>query len=129
MLVAIHSYEDTYHGIHGYETREIYEADDMRDAYDFARELSLDIITGYSVFEDEITDIIASEYNLDEEENESEYEEIYWDIVESKILFNVWPLKEEKVKNYDIDTLYKMYCNNPGEFLKEFANEEKMMED
>lgn len=129
MLVAIHAFEDTYYGMHGYESFEIHDVNNMQEAYDIAREASLDIITGYSDIQNEIIDIINYEYDLDEEENASEYDEIYSDIVESKISFNVCPLKEERVKDYDIDTLSKMYYNNPEEFLKEFADEEKTTED
>ncbi len=120
MLYVIHAYDQMYAGYHGIEHWCIEECDNDKEAIEIATELSLDIIQSYSIIYEEIDQNI--EECITDDMSEDEIEEFYNDAYNEDIDYNIWVIKEDIVKDYDIESLENMLYRDPEDFIEKYCN-------
>lgn len=121
MLYVIHAFEEKYGGYHGIEDWTI-SAGTEEEANEEARELSLDVMSSYNFIIDELENDI--ENFTDEDMSEDDIEGLRYDIYNENIAYEIWKIKSDIIKKYDIDTLEKWLNDNPEDFIEKYCNDE-----
>ena len=121
MWYVIHAFEEKYGGYHGIEDWTI-SIGTEEEAIEEARELSLEIMNSYDFIIDELEDDI--EAFTDENMSEDDIEELRYDIYNENIAYEIWKIKPDIIKGYDIDTLEKWLYDNPEDFIEKYCNNE-----
>ena len=116
MLYAIHAYENIYGGLHGIEEYEVIEAETLKEADEYAYDLSCEVINSYAdVMDNIIEDAESYDYETDEE-----YDEFIEEAINEDIAFEIHPISIET--NKSLEELTNEYFNNPDDFIKEYCN-------
>lgn len=121
MLYVIHAFEEKCGGYHGIEDWTI-SAGAEEEAIEEAKELSLDVMSSYNFIIDELENDIETFTN--EDMNEDDIEELRYDIYNENIAYEIWKIKSDIIKEYDIDTLEKWLYDDPEDFIEKYCNDE-----
>jgi len=121
MLYVIHAFEEKYGGYHGIEDWAISTGTE-EEAIEEARELSLDVMNFYSFIIDELENDV--EAFTDENMSEDDIEELRYDIYNENVAYEIWKIKSNIIKEYDIDTLEKWLYDDPEGFIEKYCNDE-----
>lgn len=122
MLFAIHAFEQRYGGMHGVEDYEVIEADSCKEAEEYAREMSIDVISRYVY--DELEKEAEEDfdwYNNGDEYDKFDFDDCVFSHMEEDIDYEIWQVKDNT--GYSLDALSNMFYNNPDEFVKNYCNE------
>lgn len=122
MLYVIHAFEVKYGGYHGIEDWSIEDRDNEEEVVSIARENSLEVINSYSLVYDELENDI--ETFTDEDMSEDDIEELRSDIYNEDIVYEIWKIDSDIIKEYDIDTLEKWLDDDPEDFIEKYCNDE-----
>ena len=119
MLFAIHAFEQRYDGMHGIESYEVIEADSYKEAEEYARDVSFDIISDYlyEEFKEEAEEDIDWHRN---KYNESDFDAYISNNMEDDIDYEIWQVKDDT--GYSLDALTNMFYNNPDEFVNIYCS-------
>ena len=121
MWYVIHAFEEKYGGYHGIEDWAISTGTE-EEAIEEARELSLDVMNFYSFIIDELENDV--EAFTDENMSEDDIEELRYDIYNENVAYEIWKIKSNIIKEYDIDTLGKWLYDDPEGFIEKYCNDE-----
>lgn len=121
MFYVIHAFEEKYGGYHGIEDWTISEGTE-EEIIEEAKELSLDVMSSYNFIIDELENDI--EAFTDEDMNEDDIEELRYDIYNENVAYEIWKIKSNIIKEYDIDTLEKWLYDDPEGFIEKYCNDE-----
>ena len=99
MIVAIHAYEGEYQGLHGIESYDVIEVNDLKEANEVAYEMASEVFQDYCYDDDN-------------------YEE-----VEPELLWDIWEIKDVD-SNVKLNDLSGEYYNDPEGFLSNYVVEE-----
>jgi len=121
MWYVIHAFEEKYGGYHGIEDWAISTGTE-EEAIEEARELSLDVMNFYSFIVDELENDV--EAFTDENMSEDDIEELRYDIYNENVAYEIWKIKSNIIKEYDIDTLEKWLYDDPEGFIEKYCNNE-----
>ena len=121
MWYVIHAFEEKYDGYHGIEDWTI-SAGTEEEVIEEARELSLDVMNFYSFIVDELENDV--EAFTDENMSEDDIEELRYDIYNENVAYEIWKIKSDIIKEYDIDTLEKWLYDDPEGFIEKYCNDE-----
>lgn len=121
MWYVIHAFEEKYGGYHGIEDWAISTGTE-EEAIEEARELSLDVMNFYSFIIDELENDV--EAFTDENMSEDDIEELRYDIYNENVAYEIWKIKSDIIKEYDIDTLEKWLYDDPEGFIEKYCNDE-----
>ena len=108
----IHAFENQYGGLHGMENWVVEEFEYDKEAYDYAADLSYDVMDSYSCIEEDLTD----DLDLDTDEGQDEYEQRR---VEN-VSYQVWLIKNtcklttkelDNMCSYDPDLIVEKYVS------------------
>jgi len=121
MWYVIHAFEEKYGGYHGIEDWAISTGTE-EEAIEEARELSLDVMNFYSFIIDELENDV--EAFTDENMSEDDIEELRYDIYNENVAYEIWKIKSNIIKEYDIDTLEKWLYDDPEGFIEKYCNDE-----
>lgn len=121
MWYVIHAFEEKCGGYNGIEDWTISEGTE-EEVIEEARELSLDVMNCYSFIIDELENDV--EAFTDENMSEDDIEELRYDIYNENVAYEIWKIKPDIIKNYDIDTLEKWLYDNPEDFIEKYCNDE-----
>lgn len=117
MVVAIHAYEGQYGGLHGICSREVIEVDNIKDAEEYAVEMSEDVMGSYGDIMDEFYSQ-AEDEGL--EEGSAEYDEFISECISENVEYELWEVSD----CYDtIKQMSEDFYNSPDEFVKEHCKE------
>ena len=117
--------EDMYSGLHGMETRAVIECPSIEQAYNYAQEMSLDVIESYC--EDEYRDMVNDD-GLDYEDEELAEEAFGERLYELKCEHTLWvviEVDEEKAAGISTRELDRMYCWDDEETLEKYGKPEE----
>ncbi len=128
MLYVIHAYDEMYQGLHGMEEWLIYDCD-KEDAISIARDSSLEVINSFGEIYNELDESVKDEidfYELSEENNEDSeaIDQIYNDIYNADIAYDIYEIDEEKIKNLEknsLEDLDELLWDSPEEFIKQYT--------
>jgi len=121
MWYVIHAFEEKYGGYHGIEDWTISKGTE-EEIIEEARELSLELMNSYDFIIDELEDDI--EAFTDENMNEDDIEELRYDIYNENVAYEIWKIKSNIIKEYDIDTFEKWLYDDPEGFIEKYCNDE-----
>jgi len=121
MMYVIHAFEEKCGGYHGIEDWTISTGTE-EEAIEEARELSLDVMNSYSFIVDELENDV--EAFTDENMSEDDIEELRYDIYNENVAYEIWKIKSDIIKEYDIDTLEKWLYDDPEGFIEKYCNDE-----
>lgn len=122
MLFAIHAFEQRYGGLYGIEDYAVIEEDSYDEAVNYAREMSIDVISKYlyDEFEEEAEEDF-NWYNNEDEYDKFDFDDYVFSHMEEDIDYEIWQVKDDT--GYSLDALSNMFYNNPDEFVKNYCNE------
>ena len=121
MWYVIHAFEEKCGGYHGIEDWTISKGTE-EEAIEEARELSLDVMNSYSFIVDELENDV--EAFTDENMSEDDIEELRYDIYNENVAYEIWKIKSDIIKEYNIDTLEKWLYDDPEGFIEKYCNDE-----
>ena len=121
MWYVIHAFEEKCGGYNGIEDWTI-SAGTEEEIIEEARELSLEVMGSYDFIIDELENDI--ETFTDEDMSEDDIKELRYDIYSENIAYEIWKIKSDIIKEYDIDTLDKWLYDNPEDFIEKYCNDE-----
>lgn len=111
MLVFIHAYEDFYCGLHGVEDMRVEEVSSMKEANEWGREMSCEVIDSYGMDE---------HYGFDEDDEEMDYSEhLCWSVFKIKDEFVGLGAKELEhlaSRVHGAESFIDKYCEDVGEW-------------
>ena len=105
MKVYIYAYESSYGGLHGIEKSCVCDVRSINEANEIGHEMSME------VFEDFI----------DEEEYIDENGEIDYDLVNDRLCWEIWRIKDDFINTEDLDEI--SYNLNIYIFIKKYCEE------
>lgn len=111
---AIYAYDNTYGGLHGYESYAIVDCGDQDEAELTAREMSREVINDFGLVDDEMEAYINSE-DYDEEDS-YEYED---ELIEEDIAYDIYEIVN--TKGFSDEELENKFYNNKEEFIKNYC--------
>lgn len=79
-------------------------------------------MSSYNFIIDELENDI--EAFTDEDMNEDDIEELRYDIYNENVAYEIWKIKSNIIKEYDIDTLEKWLYDDPEGFIEKYCNDE-----
>lgn len=114
-LYAIHAYEATYGGLHGFENHFIVDMDSYEDACEEAEYASIDIIESNP-------SIMESFYRGAEAEGleDMDFDEYINDCFAEDVAYEVFKIKNEYAKG-DIAELERKFINNKEDFVRKYC--------
>lgn len=115
MKVAIKAYEDRYQGLHGMYSIDVIDVDSFDEAYQIARDYSIDVMERYGIL-DEIYD---EAIELGIKEGSLTMEGYVEEEIDERAMYEIYKLKDDINKNNLL--LSQMYYNNEKAFLKEYC--------
>ena len=111
---AIYAYDNTYGGLHGYESYAIVDCGDQKEAEMTGAEMSREVINDFGLIDDEIEAYINSE-DYDEEES-YDYED---ELIEEDITYDIYEVIDTKgLSNEDLES---EFYNDKEEFIKNYC--------
>lgn len=121
MIFLLRAAEAMYDGLHGLESFDIIEVDDVKEAYGIGREESIELMNSYSCIYDELEAEVQEEIDFDDVTNwtPERVEELRAEIYENNICYDLYELDEEKIKSSDNswDELERQAYEDREEFL------------
>ena len=118
MRVAIHAYDQTYGGLYGIEDYGVITVDSIKEAEEYGREMSYDVINSYSDIYESFEES-AEEEGL--ERDSDEWCDYVDECVQEDIAYNIYLITKETNKNNEELTLE--FYNNQEEFIKTYCKE------
>lgn len=126
---CIYAAERQYSGLHGMNHREVIEANNLKEAEDYARECSLEVMNDYSDIMETIEENAAYWASENYEEGTDEWKEAYDENIEQERNDNIeYYVKEISAKKADgkgyttqLDILGTAYYNDPEEFEEKYC--------
>ena len=119
---AIWAFENTYGGLHGYESHIIVEDTPehpytIKDLEEEASVYSREIIEDFNTIRDEIEEWVNSE-DYDEEE----YDEVYEEMIGENIGYCIYKIVKGEDKT--VEELQDMFFNYREEFIRDYCEQE-----
>lgn len=120
-LYAVWGQDQLYHGLHGMRDVDVIETDDENEVYEYALELSQNVIDFYSAIYEELEREVQSECEFYEEDDEEEIKFRRDEIYDDDLDFDWAKLDKEKLPTLDCFKLSTMFSNNFDEFLEKYS--------
>ena len=120
-LYAIHAFENAFGGLHGIEDYAVIEAQDEKEVYNIATEMSSQVIDEFegTIMEAEGWEEDAINEGLEENTDE------FWDYIDElrseDIAYSIYKLRET---NESLESLNEQILSDPEEFLEKYAIED-----
>ena len=111
---AIYAYDNTYGGLHGYESYAIVDCKDQKEAEMTGAEMSREVINDFGLIDDEMEAYVNSE-DYDEEES-YEYED---ELIEEDIAYEIYEVVDTKGISDEI--LEIEFWNDKENFIKNYC--------
>jgi hypothetical protein len=117
MVIAVYSFEGQYQGLHGICSHDIIQVDSIKEAREFASEMSRDVMNDYG-------DIMDEFYSqaLDEglEEGSDEFEEYVAECVDENVCYQLWRVTDIYAS---IEQMSRDFYMSPDEFVRDHCVE------
>lgn len=125
MIYAIVAAEGLYHGLHGIEHREIFEASDLETAHAIGTELSLEVMNSYDFIVEQLENDVEDEIQFNDtvKWTDTRVEQLRSEIYDDNVYYDLYELDEEKIKDKSAEELENELYNDLEEFLKKYQKE------
>ena len=113
---AIYAYDNTYGGLHGYESYAIIDCKDQEEAEMTAAEMSREVINDFGLIDDEMEAYINSEDY--DEEGSYDYES---ELIEEDIAYEIYEIvKTDNLSDGDLEV---EFYNDREDFVKKYCKQ------
>lgn len=118
MLFAIHAYEGIFGGLNGMEETAIIDVNTLKEAEDYAIEMSYDVMNSYLCIQEAFEEDAISEGF---EEQTQEWEEFIEECRAEDVAYDVWRILDTKGKTRE--ELEKEFHNDKENFIKKYCKD------
>ena len=112
---AIYAYDAMFEGLHGMYSKIVVTCNDLAEAFDIAREESLDVIQSYTAIYEQIAEDIEATYG------EDEFDEYYDEYINDDVAYEVHEINEEVASEYSNEVLENMFYNDEDIFIQKYC--------
>ena len=127
MTFLVRACEGIYEGLHGIETIEILEAEDLNEIHNIATEMSIELMGFYTSVIDELERCVEEEIEFNDTVNwtEERIDQLRSEIYDENVYYDLYELDEEKIKDMSYEELEEEAYNDLEEFLNNYQKEIK----
>ena len=118
MRYAIHSYEESYGGLHGMEDLRVIECDSFEEAQNEAHNEAEEVVHSYECLEDWYRQEAID--TSDFEEDTVEFDDYYNECVSQGLCWEIYEVREDVTES--TEELDRLFVNDKEEFLERYTD-------
>lgn len=123
----VYACDNWYGGLHGMNSYSVVRGT-IKDAEDFGKEESLDIINSYSSIYETLTDNAEEQAQLmvedgDDRDYDDIFGEIYDELAHEDICYEIFEIDEEKAKDVSDELIDRLLSIDPQQVIEDYCKE------